>query len=44
MNQKLLQLLNQVLRSGWYLQGEHIALFEKNYAQYIGTKVLCNMW
>ena len=28
----------QVLRSGWYLQGEHIALFEKNYAQYIGTK------
>ena len=30
--------VNQVLRSGWYLQGEHIALFEKNYAQYIGTK------
>ena len=30
--------VNQVLRYGWYLQGEHIALFEKNYAQYIGTK------
>ena len=30
--------VNQVLRSGWYLQGEHITLFEKNYAQYIGTK------
>lgn len=30
--------VNQVLHSGWYLQGEHIALFEKNYAQYIGTK------
>ncbi len=30
--------VNQVLRSGWYLQGEHIKLFEKNYAQYIGTK------
>ena len=30
--------VNQVLLSGWYLQGEHIALFEKNYAQYIGTK------
>lgn len=30
--------VNQVLRSGWYLQGEHINLFEKNYAQYIGTK------
>lgn len=30
--------VNQVLRSGWYLQGEHIALFENNYAQYIGTK------
>lgn len=30
--------VNQVLHSGWYLQGEHIALFEKNYAQYTGTK------
>ena len=30
--------VNQVLHSGWYLQGEHIALFEKNYTQYIGTK------
>ena len=30
--------VNQVLRSGWYLQGEHIAVFENNYAQYIGTK------
>lgn len=30
--------VNQVLHSGWYLQGEHIAFFEKNYTQYIGTK------
>ena len=30
--------INQVLRSGWYLQGECTTLFEKNYAQYIGTK------
>lgn len=30
--------VNQVLHSGWYLQGEHIAFFEKNYAQYIGIK------
>lgn len=30
--------VNQVLRSGWYLQGECTTLFEKNYAQYIGTK------
>ena len=30
--------VNQVLHSGWYLQGEHVSLFEKNYAQYIGTK------
>ena len=30
--------VNQVLHSGWYLQGEHIALFEKKYAQYTGTK------
>ena len=35
---KITTAVNQVLRSGWYLQGEHIALFEKNYAQYIGTK------
>ena len=30
--------VNQVLHSGWYLQGEHVSSFEKNYAQYIGTK------
>jgi len=30
--------VNQVLHSGWYLQGEHIVFFEKNYTQYIGTK------
>ena len=30
--------VNQVLHSGWYLQGEHTSLFEKNYAQYICTK------
>ncbi len=30
--------VNQVLHSGWYLQGEYVSSFEKNYAQYIGTK------
>ena len=28
----------RVIDSGWYLQGEENARFEKNYAEYIGTK------
>lgn len=28
----------QVVRSGWYLQGEQNALFEKHYADFIGTQ------
>lgn len=28
----------KVLESGWYLQGEQNALFERHYADYIGTK------
>ena len=28
----------RVVESGWYLQGEENARFEKNYAEYIGTK------
>ena len=28
----------RVIDSGWYLQGEEVARFEKNYAEYIGTK------
>lgn len=30
--------LVQVFRSGWYLMGSELALFEKNLAQYIGTE------
>lgn len=30
--------INQVVDSGWYLQGKENETFEKNYAQYIGTK------
>lgn len=30
--------VNQVLRSGWYLQGECTTLFERKYAHYIGTE------
>ena len=29
---------DDVLRSGWYLKGEHTARFECDYAEYIGTK------
>ena len=28
----------KVVAGGWYLQGEHNALFEKHYAEYIGSK------
>lgn len=30
--------VSRVVESGWYLQGEENARFEKNYAEYIGTK------
>lgn len=30
--------VNRVVNGGWYLQGEENARFEKNYAEYIGTK------
>ena len=30
--------VSRVVESGWYLQGEENARFEKNYADYIGTK------
>lgn len=30
--------INEVLSSGWYLQGRQNALFESNYSQYIGTQ------
>ncbi len=30
--------VTRVVNSGWYLQGEEVARFEKNYAEYIGTK------
>lgn len=30
--------VSRVVESGWYLQGEENARFEKNYADYIGSK------
>lgn len=30
--------VTRVVNGGWYLQGEQNALFEKNYAEYIGTQ------
>lgn len=30
--------VNQVIDSGWYLQGNAVKQFEQNYAQYIGTR------
>ena len=35
---ELTDAVNRVVKSGWYLQGEENARFEKNYADYIGTK------
>ncbi len=31
------QAASRVIDSGWYLLGEETGLFEKNYAEYIGT-------
>lgn len=30
--------MQQVINSGWFLQGESIRQFEKNYSNYIGTR------
>ncbi|MDE6366277.1 MAG: aminotransferase class I/II-fold pyridoxal phosphate-dependent enzyme, partial [Muribaculaceae bacterium] len=30
--------VNRVVKSGWYLQGEENAAFEREYAEFIGTK------
>ena len=30
--------INQVVSSGWYLQGRYVKQFEKNYATFIGTE------
>ena len=35
---ELNEALSRVLRSGWYLQGSETEAFEKNYANFIGTK------
>jgi len=32
------QVLNDVLRSGWYILGEKVNMFEKNFAEYCGVK------
>ncbi len=34
----LSQAVNDVLRSGWYLQGDKVRIFEEQFAQYCGTK------
>lgn len=35
---ELHEAVNRVVDSGWYLQGNEVATFEKNYANYIGTR------
>ncbi len=35
---QLSQSIKRVLDSGWYLQGQEVAAFEQEYAQYIGVK------
>ena len=32
------QAVNKVIESGWYLQGQAVQAFEKQYAEYIGTR------
>ena len=32
------QAVNKVIESGWYLQGQAVQTFEKQYAEYIGTQ------
>lgn len=35
---RLTQAIGEVIKSGWYLLGEHVAEFEQQFAQYCGTK------
>ena len=37
-NAEILEAVNRVVNSGWYLQGEENTSFEAHYAQYIGTR------
>ena len=37
-NQPYEHAADEVLRSGWYLRGECTRMFERHYAEYIGTK------
>jgi len=34
---EIIESVNRVIKSGWYLQGSENKTFEKNYAQFIGT-------
>lgn len=36
--EEIQQAINRVVDSGWYLQGEHIATFEREYAEYAGAR------
>jgi dTDP-4-amino-4,6-dideoxygalactose transaminase len=36
--EELNEAVNRVMNSGWYILGEELKLFEKEYAEYIGTK------
>lgn len=36
--EEIQQAIDSVVDSGWYLQGEHIATFEREYAEYTGAK------
>ena len=38
MREKILKAIEKVAKSGWYLQGSAVKLFEEHYADYIGTK------
>lgn len=37
-SQEIEQAVSRVVQSGWYLQGEETAAFEREYADYIGTR------
>lgn len=37
-SEEILEAVNRVIDSGWYLQGRENELFERHYAEYIGTK------
>lgn len=40
---QLSEAITRIVRGGWYLQGSHVADFERHYADYIGVKhcILC---